>query len=140
MQIQRTLISCGAREAHGLYDGLTIPKMVAKLAKEAKHSEAFPSGRPPGFIVWSDRTDYIEDDGYNRTRKLGMGEKLAKEMERVYGGVTKIGPRRNPNTGHQIALWVWEIPSPLKKKVAEEEKPKPISRPRMSSFLRYDRF
>lgn len=56
---------------------------------------------------------------FSSTVRAGSGRWLAKKLKK-FGKVKKFGPRKNPNSGRRIELFVWEPSVSYKRKVIKK--------------------
>lgn len=103
-------ISCGAMELYGF--GYDNPEADLKAAFQ--HAERYGSHKC-AFYIFSDRNTWdIVDQRTNTvvdTKSFpGYGKKLAEYIEKEKLGIVFASDvRRNPNSGHNIQVWVWGV-------------------------------
>lgn len=104
MNSATTHISCGIHQAYGLRDDFWGVTPVASAEANAVDLLQAVINQPTAMMIWSDSV------GSRRTNKpKGPGVELAEYLTKQnIGTVHAIGPRRNPNSGNQIMLWVFE--------------------------------
>lgn len=93
--ILASYLSCGVSTLKGLSHS-TPEQIVYKILRERAPTD-YKKIRE-AFVVFSDTSK-------------GPGNRLyAYIKEKNLGNIVEFGPRKNPNTGNLIKLWVWEPP------------------------------
>lgn len=111
-------VHCGAMGPWAYDTGSILRQWVEKMLEmdtAASERPARAMGRPyphPAFVVFSDTTivEHIsERNGFTSPK----GRRVAKAISELgLGDVTQSPPALNPNSGHEIEVFVWRVNYP----------------------------
>jgi hypothetical protein len=96
--IVASYMSCGVSILYGIWGQL--PRNIVHKVLNERHSSDLRKTRE-AFVMFSD-TDNDSNGGGNALYKYILDHNL--------GPIVEFGPRKNPNSGNMIKLWVWTPP------------------------------
>lgn len=107
VRFDRSHVSCGVMEVHHLPDE-SASKTLFAICNALYHKA---NGRPSAFVMFSDTVD-VQDS---------RGLRLAKEIDKTFGGLFASPRTVNPRTGNVICVWMWTIDHDAARKWYVEE-------------------
>lgn len=113
LELNRTKC-CGLRELHGIqHDDWTLPTPTAIV--EYVKNMMFSSSRDAAFITFAAAT--------GNPGGITQGKKLAAFIEKEkLGKLSTMEPAINPNSKHNLVVWLWRVDRAAMRKFKPKEK------------------
>lgn len=96
INVIRPDMSCAFREIYGIHEGMPVEELLLPAYTK---TQAMGFGHKFSYFMWSHFHSFFDQcDSYvNYIESRGLGT------------VKTIGPKKNPNSGNEIKLYIWEI-------------------------------